>query len=82
MTSNLLQQFNWRHAVLLSLLLFPLVLLLMIDPIPQDEAYHRFIDTDSFLGIPNFLDVLSNLAFLLVGALGIAFCLKNHTGPG
>ncbi|MBW9259040.1 MAG: hypothetical protein K1566_01515 [Candidatus Thiodiazotropha sp. (ex. Lucinisca nassula)] len=82
MNSNLSQRFNWRHTVLVSLLLFPLVLLLLIDPIPQDEAYHRFSDTGSFLGIPNFLDVLSNLAFLLVGTLGIAFCLKNHTGPG
>ncbi|MCG7985311.1 MAG: ceramidase [Candidatus Thiodiazotropha lotti] len=82
MSTNLLQEFNWRHALLVFLLLFPLVLLLLTDPIPQDAAYHHFIDTGLFLGIPNFLDVISNLAFLLVGAIGIVFCLKNHTGPG
>ena len=82
MSTNLSQEFNWRHAVLVFLLLAPLVLLLLIDPIPQDVAYHHFIDTGRFFGIPNFFDVISNLAFLLVGAFGIAFCLKNHTGPG
>ncbi|MBV2121887.1 MAG: ceramidase [Candidatus Thiodiazotropha sp. (ex Ctena orbiculata)] len=64
------------------LLLFPLVLLLLIDPISQDAAYHHFIDTSRFLGIPNSLDVISNVAFLLVGAFGILFCLRNLTGPG
>ncbi|MES9924521.1 MAG: ceramidase domain-containing protein [Candidatus Thiodiazotropha endolucinida] len=81
MRTNLSHDFNWRHTVLAFLLLFPLVLLLMFEPIPQDVAYHHFIDTDRFLGVPNFFDVISNLAFLLVGAVGIAFCLKNHTGP-
>ncbi|MES9847449.1 MAG: ceramidase domain-containing protein [Candidatus Thiodiazotropha sp.] len=66
----------------MCLLLFSLVLLLIIDPIPQDVAYHHFVDTGRIFGIPNFFDVISNLAFLLVGAVGIAFCLKNHTGPG
>ncbi|MCU7941726.1 MAG: ceramidase [Candidatus Thiodiazotropha sp. (ex Cardiolucina cf. quadrata)] len=81
MLTNLSHDFNWRHTVLAFLLLFPLVLLLMFEPIPQDVAYHHFVDTGRFLGVPNFFDVISNLAFLLVGAVGIAFCLKNHTGP-
>ena len=82
MRTILSDNFSWRHAVLVFLLLSPLASLLMIDPIPQDAAYHRFVDSGRFLGVPNFFDVISNLAFLLVGALGIAFCLKNHTGPG
>lgn len=81
MRTNLSHDFNWRHTVLAFLLLFPLVPLLIIDPIPQDVAYHHFVDTGRFLGVPNFLDVISNLAFLFVGAVGIAFCLKNHIGP-
>ncbi|MEW8107323.1 MAG: hypothetical protein AB2801_20140 [Candidatus Thiodiazotropha endolucinida] len=81
MRTNLSHDFNWRHLVLAFLLLFPLVPLLIIDPIPQDVAYHHFVDTGRFLGVPNFLDVISNLAFLFVGAAGIAFCLKNHIGP-
>ncbi|MBT2987426.1 MAG: ceramidase domain-containing protein [Candidatus Thiodiazotropha sp. (ex Ctena orbiculata)] len=81
MNTNLAHNFSWRHAALVFLMLFPLVLLLTLDPIPQDVTYHHFVDTGDFLGIPNFFDVISSLAFLLVGAAGIAFCLKNHAGP-
>jgi hypothetical protein len=39
-------------------------------PLPQDPAYHRFADARTLLGVPNLLDVASNLPFLLVGAAG------------
>ncbi|MET0070957.1 MAG: ceramidase domain-containing protein [Candidatus Thiodiazotropha sp.] len=81
MSTSLTRDFSWRHAVLVLLMLFPLVLLLTLEPIPQDVAYHHFVDAAPFLGVPNFFDVISNLAFLLVGAAGIAFCLNNHSGP-
>ena len=81
MSANLSHDFSWKHGVLVFLVLFPLALLLMLDPIPQDMAYHNFIDTGRFLGIPNFLDVISSLAFLLVGVVGIAYCLKTTLGP-
>jgi hypothetical protein len=35
----------------------------------QDQAYHRFADTRTMLGIPNALNVLSNVPFVLVGLL-------------
>src|SRR5882724_3168925 len=41
-------------------------------PIPQDPAYHRFADSRAVWGIPNVLNVLSNVAFVLVGALGLS----------
>lgn len=40
-------------------------------PIPQDPAYHSMADTRTLLGIPNALNVLSNLAFLTVGVYGL-----------
>lgn len=40
-------------------------------PIPQDPSYHAFADRRAFLRIPNFLNVLSNLPFLLVGGCGL-----------
>ena len=43
----------------------------LVDPIPQDPAYHRFADTRTIFGIPNFWNVASNLPFLLAGALGL-----------
>jgi hypothetical protein len=42
----------------------------LLPRIPQDAAYHRFADTRTILGVPNALNVLSNLPFLLVGLLG------------
>lgn len=43
----------------------------LLDPVPQDPAYHRFADTRTLLGIPNFWNVATNLPFLAVGALGL-----------
>ena len=43
-----------------------------IPPMPQPLAYHRMADERSWLGIPNALNVLSNLPFAIVGALGLA----------
>src|SRR5262245_53352556 len=40
-------------------------------PIPQDPAYHRLADARRMWGIPNALNVVSNVPFLLVGALGL-----------
>lgn len=40
-------------------------------PIPQDQAYHAFADARSWLGLPNFLDVMSNVVFLGVGVYGL-----------
>ena len=42
----------------------------MAAPRP-DPGYHQFADTRVVLGVPNGLNVLSNLAFAVVGAAGI-----------
>lgn len=42
-----------------------------IDPISQDEAYHKFADGTTFFSIPNFWNVVSNLPFVIVGILGL-----------
>jgi hypothetical protein len=47
---------------------------------PQPLAYHAFADNRPFRGIPNFLNVVSNLPFLLVGALGLAFLARSRRG--
>jgi len=48
--------------------------LMALDPIAQSPAYHDYADQRFLLGIPNLLDVASNVPFLIVGALGIALC--------
>ena len=44
---------------------------LRLPPIPQDPAYHAFADRRTLLGIPNALNVLSNLPFVAVGFVGL-----------
>lgn len=50
----------------------------MMPRIPQPLTYHQFADRRSFLGIPNFGDVVSNLPFAVIGAWGIAFVLQSR----
>ena len=47
-----------------------------LKPIPQPEAYHHFADQRTIAGIAHGLDVLSNLAFLVSGLLGLLFVAK------
>lgn len=52
-----------------------------VDPIPQDLAYHRFADTRTLLGVPNFWNVVSNLPFLIVGIWGMTVVSRRHVQP-
>ncbi len=61
----------WRHAVLAVAVLAAMIAVFARPPIPQDPAYHLFADQRAWLGIPNFLDVLSNLPFAVVGLVGV-----------
>jgi hypothetical protein len=51
---------------------------LLLPPIPQPKSYHMFADRRSFLGIPNFGDVVSNLPFAAVGLGGLLFLLRSN----
>ena len=52
-----------------------------LEPIAQSAAYHDFADQRFLLGVPNLFDVASNVAFLIVGALGIALCAGQRRPP-
>ena len=54
-----------------------LLCLALLPAQPQPLAYHEFADARTLLGIPNFLNVATNLPFLLVGCLGIVFLLAD-----
>jgi Ceramidase len=62
---------NLPVLVLLSLMATSLGGLLLLPPIPQDQAYHQFADQRTIFGIPNFWNVVSNLPFLAVGVAGL-----------
>jgi hypothetical protein len=46
-------------------------LFLFVPPIPQPQHYHGFADQRTMFGIPHFWNVVSNLPFILVGAMGL-----------
>jgi len=46
---------------------------LLLPRTPQPLSYHHFADTRTWLGIPNFGDVASNILFLVSGLWGLAF---------
>lgn len=62
---------NRRVFILLALMVASLAGLLLVAPIAQDQSYHQFADQRTLLGIPNFWNVLSNLPFIVVGAIGL-----------
>lgn len=54
---------------------------MILPPTAQPAEYHRFADQRNFFGIPNFNDVISNLAFLLSGGAGLVFLWRIHGNP-
>ena len=52
----------------------------MLEPIRQDQRYHDFADDRVWLGIPNAVDTLSSLAFLVVGIAGLVFLWRRRHG--
>jgi hypothetical protein len=61
-----------KRAGLLLLISGAAVLALFFDgPIPQDQNYHLFADSRRMFGVDNFLDVTSNVFFILAGGLGL-----------
>jgi len=51
----------------------------LLPPMPQPVAYHDFADHRTMLGIENFIDVVSNAAFVLAGLAGFAVVLRPRT---
>ncbi len=68
---------NWRVWVLLGAVLAAVLLVFRMPAIPQSEAYHTFSDNRTLLGIPNCLDVVSNIFFLFVGVMGMRFVWRD-----
>jgi hypothetical protein len=61
-----------RQWLLLVIALAAIFAAFLVSPIPQDPAYHRFVDQRTLLGLPNFWNVFSNIGYLLVGIFGFA----------
>src|SRR5260370_13795309 len=70
----------WRVWVLSAGVLLTVLAVFLFPPIPQSQAYHNFADKRTIAGIPNCLNVVSNVLFLIVGVLGILSILGGSRG--
>lgn len=60
-----------KQYIILLLALVCVITLLILGPIPQDHNYHVFADQRKLWNIPNFLNVVTNLPFAVIGLLGL-----------
>lgn len=60
-----------RIALLLGICGAAAVAVFAFPRIPQNPAYHDFADQRTIAGIPNSLNVLSNIPFAVIGVLGL-----------
>ena len=68
----------YRWAIL-GLTFVAIVAVALAPRISQDESYHQFADQRSLLGVDNFLNVVSNLPFLLTGIAGLLFVTGKNS---
>lgn len=65
-----------RLALVGALVLVAVAVALALPPIPQDPAYHALADQRRVLGVPHFLNVVSNVAFVAAGVFGLRVALR------
>ncbi|MDH5260447.1 MAG: ceramidase [Gammaproteobacteria bacterium] len=68
---------SWRVALLILVGAGVIIAVAMADPVAQDPLYHLFADQRALANIPNFLNVMSNLPFLVVGILGWIVIMRS-----
>ena len=58
-------------TILIAAMALSLAIVMLFAPvIPQSQSYHDFADQRTLLGIPNFWNVISNVPFVVLGAIG------------
>jgi hypothetical protein len=67
----------FRSSILLILALSAIVGVYFLPPISQDPSYHNFADERTFLSIPNFWNVISNIPFLILGLTGLYIFFRD-----
>jgi len=68
-----------RNLYLIGFTVLSLGAAVLLPAMPQPVAYHDFADHRAMFGVANFLDVASNLGFLLAAIAGFAVVLRPRT---
>jgi hypothetical protein len=70
-------QFRTKVILLGGITLLGIIATALMKPLPQDLAYHNFADSVTWMGVSNFLNVISNLPFIIIGAIGLSYLRKS-----
>ena len=62
---------NVRLGILIATAVVALDAASFVDPVAQPASYHEFAATGPVWGITHFGNVVSNIGFLIFGALGL-----------
>lgn len=68
-----------RNRLLVGFSALSVAAALLLPAVPQPLDYHHFADRRDLYGIENFLDVISNAGFLLVGIVGLVVVARRTT---
>ena len=66
-----------KRLLLWLIAVITIVSIAQVPAISQTTDYHHFADERSWLGVPNFGNVISNLPFFIIGLAGIVY-VANH----
>lgn len=69
---------NLRVVFILLFTAAAAVAAFVAPPVAQPLEYHNFADARAIYGIPRFMDTMSNLSFLIVGAIGLAVVWRRR----
>lgn len=79
----LLQPRNWPRSLRLAIVALvcagPVCVLFFLPRVPIGPDYHDFADKRTLWGVPNALDVLSNLPFCIVGIWALLSLLRRQS---
>ena len=69
---------NKRTRWIVAFTLLAIAAAFLLPAMPQPVEYHDFADHRHAFGVANFLDVVSNLAFLIAGVAGLAVVIGGR----
>jgi hypothetical protein len=74
--------YHFKLACIFGFALLAITAIAFMHPIPQDPAYHNFVDQRTLYGVPNFWNVASNVPFVIAGLLGLLLLMRQQPVTG
>lgn len=71
-----------KISILLVIVLVTMVAAYLFSRAGQDPTFHHFADSRTWLGVPNFGNVMSNVFFVAIGCLGYVALWKRWAPKG